>query len=96
MPKKITVVDINQGPLPETEEVKEEVVEQPVDQVETPVEQPVNQVETQVEQPIEQEVEPPVETKLSKKERPKTMVTCPDCGRSMLEKNLQMQTYKCL
>ena len=31
MPKKITVVDINQGPLPENEEVKEAVVEEVVE-----------------------------------------------------------------
>ena len=38
MPKKITIVGINQGPLPENEEVKEAVVEEEVEKVEEVVE----------------------------------------------------------
>ena len=57
------------------------MVEQPVEPVEQPVEP--------VEQSVELEVEPSVETKSIKKERPKTMVTCPDCNKTMLEKTFR-------
>ena len=98
MPKKITVVDINQGPLPENEEVKEEVV---VDEVANVVDEVANVVANVVDEVanvvdevanVVDEVADVVVDKVVKAD--KKMITCPNCNKTMLERNFRSKHIK--
>jgi ssDNA-binding Zn-finger/Zn-ribbon topoisomerase 1 len=80
MPKKITVVDIDQEPLPENKEAKEVVV---VDEVANVVDEVANVVDDVVDDVADKVV------KTDKK-----MITCPDCNKTMLERNFRSKHIK--
>ena len=85
MSPKIKAVNIDTEETPQEEPKIEEVVE------EKPVEE-----EAVVEQAKEEEVEPEsiqeiIEEEAEKPKASRKMVTCPDCGKTMLEKNFRYQ-----
>jgi hypothetical protein len=97
MPKKITVVDINRESLSGNEGVKEVAVETPIEPLGESVETPGEPLGESVETPGEpQEItdQRSVISSFAKQEedkptingKPKKMITCPDCNKTMLEK----------
>ena len=91
MPKKITVVDINQEPLPENKEAKEVVV---VDEVANVVDEVANVVDDVVNDVVNvvNDVADGVVDKVVKAD--KKMITCPNCNKTMLERNFRSKHIK--
>ena len=99
MTKKIKAIDINPEaePIMESQEVKQE---DPVNEITTQVEE--NPLDKLTEEELKEQIvkvgtDPPT-VKVDESEQPKTdnrkRITCPDCGKTMIERSFRYQHLK--